>query len=166
MQTIPIITVFDTEKILLSGKSSDSGRPVKAGKDSLYMVVTEDNLAGGQASADLIVDTQVGDILQWRATSLSGNRSQPVVFTNFQADVSDIITQPQPGKLILSEEEATEEEAIKGFFGNSISAYWTAEVIGAGSSPYTVFFTIRYVDEDGHPALSYYFWESDPAEAA
>lgn len=48
MQTIPIITVFDTEKILLSGKSSDSGRPVKAGKDSLYMVVTEDNLAGAK----------------------------------------------------------------------------------------------------------------------
>lgn len=160
MQTIPIIAVFDTYKLLHAGTSDDILHPVKAPPGSLYMVVGEKNLGASQASGDLVVDSQVGDVLQWSAASVSGNRDDQVVFSGFEAFVPGIFTQPLP-RILHPVHPASEEDAVKGFGPNAISALWTADIIGVGASLYKFAFIIRYTDDNGEIAFSHYIWESE-----
>lgn len=154
MRTISILTAFDTEKILTTGTSQNIGNPVKVGPDSLYMVVNDHNLIDHQASGDLIVQAKVGDVLEWRASSLSGNMFDCVHFYGFEAETAGVFEPPQPGK------------STKGLGADAISAFWNAAVIGDGNSRYTLYFSIRYRDESGLSTLSYYYWKSEDEEEA
>lgn len=148
------MTVFDTEKILNTGTSHSIHDPVKAGPDSLYMVVNDQNLIDHQASGDLIVQAKVGDVLEWRASSLSGNVFDCVHFYGFEAETPDVFEPPRP------------EKSTTGVGADAISAFWNAAVIGPGHSRYTLYFSIRHRNDNGHFALSYYYWESEDEEEA
>lgn len=143
------MTVFDTEKILNTGISHEISSPIKAGPDSLYMVVNNQNLVDHQASGDLIVQAVVGDVLEWRASSLSGNVSDCVHFYGFEAETPGVFEPPQPGK------------SANGVRIDAISAFWNAVVIGGGHSRYTLYFSIRCRNDSGFSALSYYYWKSE-----
>jgi len=156
LRTISILTVFDTEKILKSGTSLDIVNPVKVKPGSLYMIAGDKDTVDAQASGDLVIQAKVGDVLSWRASSLSGNTSESVFFHGFKAHVPGVFTPPLPGVL--------DADLIKNTWTDSISAHWSAVVIGSKNTLYTFYFTILYKDENGYLMPSYYVWEGAPTE--
>ncbi|WCG84764.1 inclusion body family protein [Pectobacterium sp. A5351] len=80
---INIIVVIDTDSIIrdFTGKnpSQDANKPTGISHQYSYMVVSSGSALQGQASADLNIKANVGDVIRWTGTSESDNFDSSVL---------------------------------------------------------------------------------------
>ncbi|WP_160298982.1 AidA/PixA family protein [Chromobacterium vaccinii] len=79
---ININAIFDTETILEKyGPGGQPERGIGIYHDDVYMVTEKDNLfhPSSQATANLWIKADLGDVVRWRSVSVSGDVSQSVI---------------------------------------------------------------------------------------
>jgi hypothetical protein len=159
---IDIDVAFDTETIVAKYKSpsQNSQSPTGIQHADAYMIAQSSDVISGQATADLNVSASVGDVIRWRAASLSGNSDQSAVIYNIVKFSGTQVTGPiQPITASPTVPIPNAANPVQYTPTTQFDYYINANVIANGTEGYQVWF---YIVERNHSTLNtlgYYYWD-------
>lgn len=164
---IDIDIVVDTVNLMaaIQNPSKDPKNPTPIGHTYAYMVAAKDYVKSGQATGDLSISADIGDIVRWRMVSLSGNTSYSANLQNIQffsgtpvtATIEGKLSQPQtpvpgttPGTIALPPTYTTTSQ---------YDFYLTADVVKAGTGNYNISFAVLQYHSSQLQVLGYFVWD-------
>ena len=166
-EIIDIEIVVDTQNLVQStpNPSQDPTKPTWVAHNFAYMIASAGYVRSGQATGDLSISTDVGDVIRWRMISLSGN-------TNYSANLDNItylsgnnVTAPATG--FLTQPQTTEPGTTPGpitlppkfVTTPQFDYYVDAAVIASGTQNYSVLFQVLSYDKGTLKSLGYFAWD-------
>jgi hypothetical protein len=157
MDIIDLILVVDAETLLADYPAGTSQQPVSVDRPSIFLMVRQANTVFGQASKELKVRARTGDILRWRAASLSLNCDLTVALYDFFTlrganlfsaadDMVATVAEPLPDP---ADPLHPRTQTVKNVF-------WQATLLEPGNATYA--FRFMLLDRDCKPQ-GYYSWD-------
>ncbi|HEY3362843.1 MAG TPA: AidA/PixA family protein [Methanosarcina sp.] len=161
-EIINILIVIDSETILdRYGTNSNPDQPVQITQpDLIYIVTKQASVVSGQAGNELTfgagTSNTIGGIL-WRATSLSLNSDNKIIFYKFTSFSSkNIISTPKPFLDTVKVPLPNPNDPTNPTIQEIQMYFWYSTVLNSGSATYHFCFFI--VDRHGNK-LGYYWWD-------
>ncbi|HEY3362844.1 MAG TPA: inclusion body family protein [Methanosarcina sp.] len=160
MGIIDVLASIDTETILKNYPPSlDPNNPkfVPNNPILIFMVTKKENAIDGQAGNELTLGAETGDVIRWRATSLSLNSDSEVILYKFVADPGQqLIDDPKPLSITISDPLPNKNDPINPTTQTIQSYFYNSTVLNPGNLVYHFYFLI--VDRHGNK-LGYYWWD-------
>lgn len=168
---IDVEVVIDTQTLLQSSykPSNDPNNPTGLPHVGFaYMIAQPTFVSSGQASGNLSLNALVGDVIQWRMLSLSGNSGQAAVLYGVPQFAGSIVTGAVTGQIEQPYEPLATLQADGNNYNppqySTITAndyFLQADITGHGTEQYKVCFYITTPNaQTGQPTLAgYYYWD-------
>jgi nematocidal protein AidA len=159
---IDIDIAFDTETIVSKypHPSQNSQAPTGIQHADAYMIAQSTDVISGQATADLNVSASVGDVIRWRASSLSGNSDQSAVVYNIVRFSGQQVTGPiQPITASPTVPVPNAANPVHYTPTPQFDYYINANVIANGKEGYQVWFYLVERTHSTLKTLGYYYWD-------
>ncbi|GAB4188998.1 MAG: hypothetical protein Tsb002_15700 [Wenzhouxiangellaceae bacterium] len=154
---IDIAILVDAETMSSTLLAGNLKQPTVVPAPLIYMVARKDQVVFGQASKELKITAQTGDIIRWHTTSLSFNDDYQVLLYEYHVlRGAPLLSEPVP--LIIDAKMPLPNAAKPLQPGVQERKYhfWQATVLEPGEVTYA--FNMMVLDSASKP-LGYYYWD-------
>ncbi len=156
-EIIDMLIVMDGESMVDTLRPGTMDQPTVVPTKLIYMIAKDEKAVFGQASKELKITATTGDILRWRASSLSLNSAYQVLLYKYFALRGDDLLSP-PVALIVDEKSPLPNPSAptKPTIQTYKDHFWQATVLSPGEVTYA--FQFMVMDREGDQ-LGYYYWD-------
>ncbi len=160
---VNIQITIDTDGIMSDfspNPSPNPNNPVGTNHRYSYMVATSANVFSAQTegTADLEIQANVGDYINWHITSEYGNVKNPVIMTDiFKYSGTNVFNNITPTS--VTENTVVMDSESQVSLQNQTFSFFSAHIENAGTEGYGVVFALYYVDNDEYKIYDYYKWD-------
>ena len=154
---VDVIIAVDAESMVESLAPGSADNPTVIPMPLVFMMVKAADAVFGQASKELKFKAQTGDIIRWRAASLSLNDSFQVLLYKYHVVRGQELLSP-PTPLIMQAKTALPNPATptKPILQTRKYHFWQATVLMPGEVTYA--FYMMVLDNNSKP-LGFYYWD-------
>lgn len=157
MDIIDLILVMDTAGLLAAYPPGSPEAPNSVDQPLIYMMVRQANAVFGEASKELKISARTGDILRWRASSLSLNSdSTAALYKFFALRGSDLLSPPAPLLAQIASPLPNPADPLHPGRQEIANAFWQSTILAPGNVTYA--FQFMVLDRDNNP-LGYFSWD-------
>ncbi len=163
---IDIVVVLDTKAVLSSyGTGGTSTAPKWIGHNYAYMIAQSAFVRSGQATGDLSVNAEVGDVIRWRLLSLTGDADQAAEIYDISrysgvqvtATPQALLAHPLVPEPILVDGKNTTPPTYNAVKQDDY--YLQATIVESGTENYSVYFYITERQGSTLVLKGYYAWD-------
>jgi nematocidal protein AidA len=166
-KVIDIEIVVDTVTLLKNypNPSKNSAAPTGIGHQYGYMVAPSASVVSGQATGDLTIKAEIGDVIRWRMLSLTGEADQAAVIYNIArfsgtqvtSSVQALLAHPLVPEPILVDSKNTNPPTYNAVKQDDY--YLSATVTDSGTENYNVQFYVTERSGQSLNLLGYFVWD-------
>ena len=163
MSEIPILIVCDAANTVKNvGKGGTLANPRSLGSQQsscIFMITENSYLVNNQAGAELEVKVHSGDIIMWRATTVTKGNDYNIILVKYTSDSPTYVEDPEMKNVTLDLWEPADVKNPDGSMKEvNYPDYELQATVLLPNHRVTYHWTFKLVDRDGN-VLGYYNWD-------
>lgn len=156
-KVIDMLITIDAETMIETLSPGTFNTPTVVPTPLIYMIVKSDEAVFGQASKELKINGVSGDIIRWRASSLSFNDNYQVLLYKYLVKKGEgLLSPPMPLTMTATTPLPNPQDTTKPSSQSRKFYFWQSTLLSPGEVTYAFYFMV--LDKESKP-LGYFYWD-------